>query len=542
MRLTTKLSLATLAILLANCSLPSDEGVSTNEGAASTSKPESFDSRAGLLSLHVTTKSPRVTRGDAASTAMNYLANAVEQAGVATPVFSVIDVTDADPQDGLTHVRVQQTINGMKVWGADAVVHMSDDNVLGAAGAVARNLQASTAMTLTAAGALAKAKADRYGQRGVVTSREETETVVQVDDAGNPHVAIHTKFFTEAQSDATGDIEPAFWNHVYDANTGDVLARWNDLQTLEQASGPGGNPRYVHSWNQELDVEPTTTPAGSYVMNTARLHTLNMNQGTTTGAEVTGPLDNIGDAPINDAHGFAEVTLNFLNDWMNRNSIDDHGFAIKSRVHYSHNYENAYWDGTQMTYGDGATTFYPLSGGIDVCAHEIDHGFTSKHSNLTYSGQSGGLNEGFSDIAGKTAEFYYKPNADFDLGADVFKTPGKALRYMCDPHKDGKSIDNVSQFTSTIDVHYSSGVPNKSFCLASKRLSSGDPNGTATKDGVKRAAQAYFLANASYWTSGTTFMQACQGVLDAARALSFTADEITALKQSWADVGATTCN
>ena len=83
--------------------------------------------------------------------------------------------------------------------------------------------------------------------------------------------------------------------------------------------------------------------------------------------------------------------------------------------------------------------------------------------------------------------------------------------------QDGKSIENVSQYTSSIDVHYSSGVPNKSFCLASKRLSSGSPTGDATKDGVKRAAQAYFLANASYWTSGTTFQQACQGVLDAAR-------------------------
>jgi Zn-dependent metalloprotease len=227
---------------------------------------------------------------------------------------------------------------------------------------------------------------------------------------------------------------------------------------------------------------------------------------------------------------------------MGRDSIDDHGFPIKSRVHYSNNYENAFWDGSQMTYGDGASRFYPLSGALDVCAHEIDHGFTSKHSNLTYAGQSGGLNEGFSDIAGKTAEAYYwNTPISWDLGADVFKQPNAALRYMCDPKRDGRSIENASEYRSGLDPHYSSGVPNKSFCLASKRISSGSPTGTATKDGVKRAAQAYYLANASYWTSGTTYVQGCQGVLDAARALHYTADEVAALKASWADVGVT-CN
>src|SRR5262249_4444923 len=156
--------------------------------------------------------------------------------------------------------------------------------------------------------------------------------------------------------------------------------------------------------------------------------------------------------------GFAEETLNTLSEWFGHNSIDDNGFKILSRVHYSTNYENAFWDGTQMTYGDGASTFYPLSGDVDVVGHEIDHGFTTFHSNLIYSGPSGGNNESFSDIAGTIVEFHREGNsADFDLGRDIFRA-NSALRFMCNPTQDGASIDNANNFTPGLDVHFSSGV------------------------------------------------------------------------------------
>jgi hypothetical protein len=169
-------------------------------------------------------------------------------------------------------------------------------------------------------------------------------------------------------------------------------------------------------------------------------------------------------------------------------------------------------------------------------SHEIHHGFTTKHSNLAYAGEPGGLNEGFSDIAGKTAEFFYKANPSWDLGADIFKQEGAALRYMCDPTRDGVSIDHASKMTPSLDPHYSSGVPNKFFCRLSKRLS-GDVGGAATAAGVRRAATAVYLANAHYWTSSTSFVQGCQGTIDAARSLQFSDDEVAAIKASWIDVG-----
>jgi hypothetical protein len=87
-------------------------------------------------------------------------------------------------------------------------------------------------------------------------------------------------------------------------------------------------------------------------------------------------------------------------------------------------------------------------------------------------------------------------------------------------------------------VHYTSGVMNKAFCRAAKRLSGVDPStGTATAAGVQKAAKAWFSANATYWTSSTNWVQGCQGIVDAAKALGYTSAEIDALGKSWADVG-----
>lgn len=526
-RFLRRLSLIGIAGLLVHCAAPQvDEGASSYGGLkkSTVAKDTLGDRRDALVSVRSADRAPRTA--DLKADVHAYLAK-----HVAGATFAEIDV--AEGVDHVIHVRLAETQQGVKVWGADVVVHATDLEVLGFSGAVApasaRLARLATTPAISGSDALAIAKADRLGARAVTTDRESVEPIVRVDEDG-AHLAWHTTFFHEVD----GDLVPGLWRHLVDARTGDLLARWNDIHRLSQASGASGNAKYQHVWMQELDVEES---AGAYVMTTPRLRTMNMNGAQSgAGSEVTGPLDGWNDAAINDAHGYAEITLNMLSSWFGHDSIDDRGFRIVSRVHYGRNYENAFWDGTQMTYGDGATTFYPLSGAVDVVAHEIHHGFTTKHSNLAYSGEPGGLNEGFSDIAGKTAEFFYKPVANWDLGADIFKAEGAALRYMCTPARDGSSIENAAQMTPGMDPHYSSGVPNKFFCRLAKRMS-GSLEGNATAAGVRRAATAVFHANAHYWTSSTTFVQGCQGTVDAARSLAFDATEIEMIKQSWVDVG-----
>ncbi len=168
-----------------------------------------------------------------------------------------------------------------------------------------------------------------------------------------------------------------------------------------------------------------------------------------------------------------------------------------------------------MSFGDGASTFYPLVS-VDVAGHEVSHGFTEQHSNLTYSGQSGGMNEAYSDIAGEATEFYYKGSNDFLVGPEIFKGTG-ALRYMANPTQDGRSIDNAANFTSSMDVHLSSGVYNKAFYLL------------ATTAGwtTKTAFQVFARANSLYWTPSSTFSTGACGVQTAATDLGFNVANVT---------------
>ncbi len=306
--------------------------------------------------------------------------------------------------DKRTHVRLQQTYKGVPIFGGDIVVHAAEGKFRGLNGQLAVHLpnidlnpgiDADRAMSIGKGLYQSQSKDNQVS--GLQFAREKTDLVVFPRSGRDAVLAWHVVFFTELQD----GINPGLWNYFVDAQSGDVLLSYNGIHTLDQASGPGGNPKVARTWPDALDVEPQ---GGQFVMETARLVTVDMANGTSGGTVVVGPLDNIGDAPINDAHGFAEVVVNMLTEWYGHNSIDDNGFVIRSRVHYSSNYENAFWDGTQMTYGDGASFFYPLSGDVDVVAHEIHHGYTSFHSDLVYSGESGGMNESFSDIAGTVAE------------------------------------------------------------------------------------------------------------------------------------------
>jgi vibriolysin len=255
---------------------------------------------------------------------------------------------------GLTHVRMNQVIDGVRVFGGDVVVHTADGRVSGMGGNLGANLEGmDVTPALEAEAATATAKADFVGDaKGTFDySREESELVILPREDGTARLAWQVKFANELQNGKN----PGYWNYFIDAKTGEVLQKFNGIHTLAEASGPGGNAKVSRTWTNALDVEAS---GSSYVMDTARLKTVNMkNSQSGSGTVVSGPLDNIGDAPINDAHGFAEVTLNMLRDWMGYNSIDGNGFKIVSRVHYGNRYENAYWDGAQMTYGDGANTF-----------------------------------------------------------------------------------------------------------------------------------------------------------------------------------------
>ena len=325
--------------------------------------------------------------------------------------------------------------------------------------------------------------------------------------------------------------KPVRVENIIDARSKEVLLR-NDILNHAQASGPGGNQKTGrYNYGTDFGYMDVAQSGSTCTMNNANVKTVNLNHGTSgssaysfTCPENTHKEVNGAYAPLNDAHFFGNVIFNMYQDWI---GVAPLTFQLTMRVHYSNNYENAFWDGSAMTFGDGATTFYPLVS-LDVSAHEVSHGFTEQNSSLVYSGMSGGMNEAFSDMAGEAAEFYMNGTNDWMVGEQIFKGNG-ALRYMDDPTKDGRSIGHANDFTSSMDVHYSSGVFNRAFYLLSN---------TAGWD-VRKAFEVMTLANQTYWTANSTFDEGACGAYKAAGDKGYSQSDVTAAFNA---VGVNTCD
>lgn len=201
-----------------------------------------------------------------------------------------------------------------------------------------------------------------------------------------------------------------------------------------------------------------------------------------------------GDKTVSEAYLYSGYMYDFFNRKFGRNSINDYGLRLESTVHYGENYNNAFWNGGQMVYGDGdGEIFHRFTQSIDVVGHELTHGITQYEAALEYSKEPGALNESFSDVFGSLVKQYVlKQNvdkADWMIGAELFteKVQGykgnePALRSMKDPGKayDDPTIGKDPQrghvkdlFTESSDnggVHINSGIPNKAFYLTAMEI------------------------------------------------------------------------
>lgn len=185
------------------------------------------------------------------------------------------------------------------------------------------------------------------------------------------------------------------------------------------------------------------------------------------------------------------------------------------RVHYGQTYENAFWDGQTMTFGDGHLLMYPLVS-LGIAAHEISHGFTEQYANLEYYGQAGGMNESFSDMAAQAAEYHATAHNTWKIGSEILKPASglSALRFMDAPSTDGHSIETATQYRRGMDVHYASGVYNRLFYLLSKQWS------------LTQAFQLMLKANMDYWTPTSSFSEGACGLLQAAKPLRLSIDTL----------------
>jgi len=196
-----------------------------------------------------------------------------------------------------------------------------------------------------------------------------------------------------------------------------------------------------------------------------------------------------GGRTVSEAYDYSGATYNFYKDIFKRNSIDTRGMKLDSTVHYGEAYNNAFWNGTQMVYGDGdGEIFQRFTKSIDVIGHELTHGVTQYEAALEYQGQAGALNESFSDVFGTLIKQHALKQtvdkADWLIGAGLFtrKVNGIALRSMKEPGsayndptigKDpqpGHMKDFVNTTSDNGGVHINSGIPNRAFYLTATEL------------------------------------------------------------------------
>lgn len=453
--------------------------------------------------------------------------------------------------NGTEHVRFDRRFKGLRVLGGDLVVR---SNRAGTLEDMSHTLAREPKVDDKPSISLGQAKrivAQRY----------------QGDDQGNaPELLVYARgdlprlaWDVRVISEAT-DGTPSEKHVIVDAQLGTLLDVWDDIHTAA-ANGTG---KSLYSGNVTLTTNSVTggyelrdpSRGGTYTVNLAN---------KTRGGSVMTDSDNVwGNNATSDAasagvdaqYGTA-VTWDYYKNVHGRNGIANDGKGAYNQVHYGRSYNNAYWSDSCfcMTYGDGdGTSLRPLVS-LDVAGHEMTHGVTSRTANLTYSGESGGLNEATSDIFGTMVEFYANNSndaGDYLIGEKIMiKSPW--MRSMIKPSADGASADCWYSGVGSLDVHYSSGVANHLFFIlaegtnssygASPTCKAGDTRvatGNAVLTGIGRdaAAKIWYRALTTKMTSNTNYAGARAATIAAANDLygagSATANAVAA---AWTAVG-----
>lgn len=464
----------------------------------------------------------------------------------------------------VSHVRYNQYYQDIPVWGAQVIYHISPKNVKTLVNGQLVKGIAEDVQQLE--GKISPEQAKAITQSHTPTDQPiQVKKIIYLNKESNKAVLAYLVTYL-----AHDDKGPALPHFIIDANTGEILREWNALPHVAIGQGQGGftfsNLSYrpgtyqfgtlkpglntldkmniivknnntcimmnsvfqiVNLKNQSIDSIPYNLPVSnadashfrltpfSYLCSAPAYH--NRNDGNY--APVNG-----GFSPINDVMFFVNESYNmYVLKYGIKKPV---GSTLPLRI-YTHinDFSNAFacslqcmresgiTGPAQLVFGNGGTHDAPFSD-IGTSGHEFAHLVTDNFSALIYDGQSGGINEAFSDMGEFALKSYVKQRfpwiwdgKDWNIGLETSKsrTP---YRYMHNPPLDGNSIDNARNYNSQLDVHYSSGVFNKAFYLLSNT-----PGWS-----VEKAFRVMLDANMNYWTPATTFNDAACGVIESAKA------------------------
>ncbi|MFD1657103.1 M4 family metallopeptidase [Streptomyces caeni] len=472
-------------------------------------------------------------------------------------------VVDAD---GSQHVRYDRTYRQLPVLGGDFVVHLAPSGSYRSADRATTRVVSVPTTTPTVKAPRAAdlaAAALRAANTGELLKRVTAKPQLVVDALhGAPRLAWRTNAVGQ---DSLGN--PVARTVLTDARTGRQIDAWDSIET---ATGDGKS-----LYGGTVPLETTLSGSSYQLKDPTRGNTYTGDAENKTDLCIfgicfsrapatlftdadnhwgTGTTADRSSAAVDAQYGTDE-TWDYYKNVHGRTGIAGDGKGSYNRVHYGNNYNNAFWDDSCfcMTYGDGdGTTFGPLVA-LDVAGHEMSHGVTSTTAALTYSGESGGLNEATSDIFGTLVEWYANNSSDpgdYLIGEKIVRSGfgEPALRYMDQPSKDGNSANCWSSSVGNLDVHYSSGVANHFAYLLAEGSGAKTLNGvsynsptcngsTVTGIGRDKLGKIWYRALTVYMTSSTNYAGARTATLNAAKDLYGAGSaEYNAVAAAWSAV------
>ncbi|KTD14024.1 M4 family metallopeptidase [Legionella israelensis] len=473
------------------------------------------------------------------------------------------------------HARYQIYYKGIPVWGYQLIFHskaglkdtVTGTNITG----IEKDIKS-----------LDPALSEETIEKKILSSVKEPikyktiDKIIFIDRSEKAHLAYHLSFYTHSK---TLPIKAP--NYIIDANNGEILKQWNAIRYEKIGQGLGGNAfplPYRMGMFQHGDALPGLPSLGKFdvmlkdgrcIVKTPDIKVINL-QNLELGYEAfpistadeeiyklhafsypcneeslylnyaddtSGPV-NYSFSPVNDTMYFAAQTLEMYQTLYGVDKPIGDDLPLRAYTHLG-GMDNAFaiptirYNGQllahqQIVIGNG--DIFLTAPAQAVIAHELSHNFTEIHSGLFYEGQSGGINESFSDMAAIALQDYlsrsyswYWDGEDWTIGREAV-IGAQPLRYMDDPTKDGMSIAHASDYTDDLNVHFSSGVFNKAFYLL------------AHKPGwsVQQAFQVMVDANMNYWSPIAYYDFAACGVIQAA--IDRDLDK-TAVMDAFAEVG-----
>ncbi|HRI68533.1 MAG TPA: M4 family metallopeptidase [Polyangium sp.] len=415
-------------------------------------------------------------------------------------------------EQGLAHARLGQSINGVNVFQGEAIVHLGKDGLFdNVTDNFVRDVDVDFTSPIDSKEALDIA-INEFGGADLLLGEPKIDKQI-VRQAGKDRLTYRVQLEMRTRAD-----EPSMPVVFVDAKTREIVNSFDNLETVKN--------------RKTYNLNGGTALPGTLVRS--------------EGGAATG------DSTLDQAHDNAGRVHDYYLSKHSRDSFDGAGAIITSSVHYSRNYVNAYWNSSQMVYGDGdGVQSGPLTV-LDVVGHEITHAVTERSSNLVYSNESGALNEAMSDIFGAAIEAH----RDGAVSGNTWKvgeecwTPGTAgdsLRQMDDPGLYGDYDYYPTRYTGTSDnggVHWNSGIANLAFALAVKGGT--HPRGKTTVNvtalsstgttSIDMGAKIFYRANTVYMTSGSDFLSAAGATSQAATDL-YGATAANSIVQAWKAVG-----